>query len=285
MKENKRRENIETLKEPVFLDIENPEIPALIKEQATEIGLDVLRSRLRDVKDYVVFASTAMYLLGKERGIVELQVPPGDFDAAVLKSETLDKIKEKLANVPGVEFDPPKNLDYSRTKILSGRIKMQVGSYNINYPFEFFSDTKIVNQDIFHRQKETGGFNTLTFEGLAEQYGENYLMELKIAAEVERVLAFLIKPETKQAVKDLSVGKSVEGFTEILKNLELSIEDLKTFYDLHDRFGGEKDENKKGQIRKEIVSLLTGGQKTKLEKRLKNLRELENIRKQGDLEV
>ena len=80
-------------------------------ERLAEHGLLAMRQVLGSLMDEVtIFASTALFLLGKKKrdmGDADWQmfhIAPGDLDGAVSSLDALERIRERLARVPGIDF-------------------------------------------------------------------------------------------------------------------------------------------------------------------------------------
>lgn len=212
----------------------------LSKDQQFKI-LDELLAGMRDVvgpvRDYAVFASTAMYLNGEkivaqgDEAGRELMEPPGDFDAAVFELKDLDTIRDRLRRMPDVIFSNAKKHpdtgeimhdadgevvyqgrpgDYATKpgediKILSGQrvfdVEIDGKKEKVAYDFEFFLNSRMVRQEAARGNViESHGLKILNLDGLQRQYDENLNFELKIDAQVKGVVDYLKSnaPEVRQ---------------------------------------------------------------------------------------
>ncbi|MFZ2681991.1 MAG: hypothetical protein WAZ14_02780 [Patescibacteria group bacterium] len=194
-----------------------------------------MREAIGPVRDYAVFASTAMYLNGEkavQRGDAEgktLMKPPGDFDAAVWREEDLDKIRERMRRMPDVVFsnaqvDADGNIlrdqdgevlydgQPGRYSNLSGQVKVLAGKriseemvngemQKVAYDFEFFLNSRMVRQDMARAHTtEAQGLRILDLAGLQIQYEANFAYESNVNEVVQQFVEELhTKDPEKQA--------------------------------------------------------------------------------------
>ncbi len=221
-------------KEPEPLHFEK--LPKEEQYQIIDQLLEGMREAIGPVKEYAVFASTAMYLNGEnivkagdKRGR-DLMQPPGDFDVAVFKLEDLDAIRERLRSMPDVIFANAKKDrdgqmkrdaegkvvydgepgDYGTfpgqdTQILAGQrvfdVELDGKKEKVAYEFEIFLNTRVVPQRAARELAvESHGLRVLDLEGLKEQYQRNYDYEVKVDEHVNKTVAELHKntPEAKR---------------------------------------------------------------------------------------
>lgn len=277
------------------IDVESPELPEEVREQATEIGLSAMRSALKGIDDYVVFASTAMYLQGKKFDIAELQVLPGDFDAAVSDIKTLEEIRGRLQQLPGVEFENEgkfKRIGSDNAQVLAGRINLGVevnGKMQaIGYPFEIFQGSRMVTPDVQKNSTEASGLRVLNLEGLQQQYLNNLKFEQAVGKSTSEVADFLlndavedsVRGELKTALAKAETGEPHEVSPKlrgIMEGLSLSPDELEDFYEQVDAMRAEGEIDPQDLAVK--TSRILAGFKIKIPKRLKNVSELQELRK------
>src|SRR3989339_776863 len=255
------------------------EMPLEMKKEVTRIGLNIMRKVFANIPDYVVFASTAMSLYG-------LEDAPGDFDATVSSEQTLNRVRDHLARVPGVQFKHNGSYITSPldgTKILKGSIVMEFPSTKPGdksskyaYPFEIFCKSTLVPTETFQKQHRVEGFNVLTQEGLQQQYANNTKMEERIQKYIDPIIDYLTHSEREHRIlaelerwrahQDSSFFfKPIVG--DILDQFEILPEDLEKFYQIKQK--------KYGKISSaDVAEILTGGLKIKLKKRRENIRKL-----------
>ena len=267
----------------IVWDIEDADTPKEIRRSTTVKGLDLMKTLLNNGSDYVVFASTALYLHGKESGIAELDVPPGDFDAAVASIEDLKDLRTAIGNVPGSHFE--NNGDWKRFSdgaiALQGHITMEVptseGMVKADYPFEIFYNSFIISDRIMEQSQRVDGLNALSLEGLQMQYFENLKLESKVGASVRETAKFLLNPKVEKMMKQSETHPTAK---KLAKRLQLSTKDINEFYEARDSITGERalTEDEMGELQGEMARTLSG-LKTKLEKRKRDLDRLRKLRK------
>jgi hypothetical protein len=267
------------------INIERTDTPSEIKKAAADAGIMIMRDVLKGIDDCVVFASTALYLQGLERGIVEFQIPPGDFDASVTQEQTLKQIQERLSNVPNVEFhnDGKWKRIVGDSQVLSGQIIMDIqtplGEQRVAYPFEFFLRTFITDESILRHRENVRGLNVLTMEGLQQQYLNNLKFELRISENTEAVARYLLNPLVERQLQLFLEGATDPVAEQILKRLELTVDDIKTFYRTRNEIAsslattGESFEERMSDL-----AVLLSGFKTKIPKRQKNIEQIRDRR-------
>ncbi len=211
------------IKEPLAFEKLPDEIQVKILNQL----LEGMREAVGPVRDYAVFASTAMYLNGEklvtngDEGGKELMKPPGDFDAALWKLEDLDTIRNRMRRMPDVIFSNAKKDEAGKVmrdeageviydgkpgeygslpgqdlKILAGKrmfdVEIDGKPEQVAYDFEFFLNSRMVQQDMARgNTTEAHGLRILNLEGLQRQYQENLNFELKINSAVQNIVAEL----------------------------------------------------------------------------------------------
>lgn len=262
----------ETAKVP---SVEYEGVPVEIKEFATNEGIRLMREALAEIKNYAVFASTAMYLYGHQYGIKELQAIPGDFDGVVKDESTLKQVRERLDKIPGLVFDRGGRfgvIKRDQARILSGNVYLETGNPEvpiIKYPFEFFTvDTKIIPPDVFHKRRELHGVQVLSLEGLQNQYLNNLSFESRLAGRVSDMVIYLTRPDVRER----------EARTQaVLEHLQISEKSLDAFYRRYDKLieAGIAEE----QVLSDpgITRILSGGYKTKVPKRIQNIEALKGL--------
>ncbi len=306
----KEREIFESVR---YEDLSEPE-----KKQLTEIGLTIIQGVLDGVQDYTVFASTSLYLHGQKYGIKELAAQaPGDFDCAVESMQTLVRIRSKLSNVPGVEFE--NNGDFFKfptdeARKLGGVIHVGLrtaeGIKKVPYEFEFFLNSFIIPDKPDEYQENIHGMKMLSLEGLQKQYQRNLSFEGKVFEETGHVVKFLLQPEIetilraaiaeKQAHSDDPENAQIpqEAFR-IIQHLDIGLDDLATFYKTKEQLKGKgptitltKDHGdgtsevvqqafERGQeiaLTREL-SMVISGFKTKVLKRMRDLKRLQKLQR------
>lgn len=241
-----------------------------------------MREVLRGIPDYAVFASTAMYLHGKEKGIEEMQVLPGDFDGVVPDESTLKRVRERLANVPGVEFKNEGELKPigNDSKYLKGDIVVRVDDQDVRYPFEFFTvSNRIIPKEVFAKQEKIAGLNVLNFEGLQNQYINNLAFESKVKKSATEVAGFLLNPTVAEKLKaemaELAEEDSAPFLKRVMEQYQLEPEQVRAFYEEADRIQErQEDEDAVGVDITPSMAKLLSGYNIKIPKRLKNIGEL-----------
>ncbi len=277
------------------LDLEDKELPVLVREAGIDAALNHWREVLADIDDYAVFASTAMYLYGKERDVPNFDVPPGDLDVVVMSEATLQKVHERLNNVPGIEWDnegKTKRFSGEDGKVLSGTLRFALtvdGKTRImRQPFEFYYKSRIADDEALKHRTTLRGIHVLSLEGLQHQYGNNLRLEAAKMRNVDHIIHDVLTnpdvgPTLQAELKKWAAhdeNKQDEPFVpsivlaDTLQNLDLTREGLATaFFVLNQRgsFTAEEFEEK--------ISRVLSGQKTKTTKRQKNLAELEDAQR------
>lgn len=289
-----------------IIDTELKELPEEVKKAVTNRGLEILRSALHGLDGYIVFASTAKYLHGVSKGIEELQKAPGDFDLAVFDDETLDRIRDRFMNETNVEFlnvEPTesekaeKKLYLSKDDVQSGRavtakafpgessrvlkgrllIKMDTAlgegpnQRTFSIPFEIFSRTNVIEPQLKRYEETVGGLRTLSLEGLEKQYTRSLEKESRVAKNREEVRAFLENDE----IRDVFNKQNIEELQPYLDRLDLTLDQLKNYYELSDSLKTDKTLSTQDRTDKEeAISKLLSGFKTKIESRKESVRTL-----------
>ncbi|MEK7105596.1 MAG: hypothetical protein AAB865_02855 [Patescibacteria group bacterium] len=255
--------------------VEDEHVPAEIKEQVTNKGIQLMREALFGIEEYAVFASTAMYLYGEQHEIKELQTIPGDFDGVVRDEATLKLVRERLQNLPGIEFEREGRfgvIKRDEARILSGTLHIETGAQHmpvVRYPFEFFTvDSKIIPPNVFRKRQRLQGLNVLSLEGLQNQYINNLSFETSLHRRVSEIIAYLIKPEVRS-------GPATSP--EVLEQLALPKEKIVAFYDHYDALVAKGLELDNINMDPQLNKLLSGGHKTKIPKRLKNIEQLKKM--------
>lgn len=273
------------------IDIEDPETDPEIKRAAADAGLALMREVLRGIDGYAVFASSARYLQGQAKDIPGFDAPPGDFDGAVWDRDTLRHIQERLANVPGVQFD--RDGKWKRmgggSEVMGGEVIMEVdtseGRRKVNYPFEFFYGNFIVTQDVKRQRETVFGFQTLSLDGLQQQHLNNLRFENRVGANTQQVAKFLVNPEVETQLKSLLSGDKDPAAEAMLKRLDLTQNDLQEFYRMRDHIVTTSF-SESGDVLEEHISdlaILLSGFKTKIPKRIKDIRLLRKATNLGEL--
>ncbi len=306
---NQEQRNVESNREPEqllapieknkievpILSVEDAEVSKEVREKATEGGLIAMREVMKDIDDVVIFASTAMYLHGRQFNIEELQAIPGDFDAAVQKEETLNEIRDRLARVPGVFFDNNgkyKKIGEDECKVLSGRIHVAVETQPgvvqpVEYPFEFFQNSRMVNNVADERTK-IAGMNVLNLDGLQGQYLNNLKFESQVGQRADEVMNFLNNETIRQKfTRELAAARQSEdgevfepsvALMETLKKLSLTPDKLEEYYKVLQTADLATTEQQKNESKKDQIAILTGGLKDKSAKRLVNIEKIKKLK-------
>ncbi len=274
--------------QPEALDIESDDVPIEIKQQAMETALTQIRDALQDIPDYVVFASTARFLQGMKRDIDSLkEVFPGDLDVAVESLDSLNEIRRRLRNIPGVKFANKgryKRYKGEEVRRLGGVLQVEVqgadGPVKVDYPFEFFYKSIMVDPQAFQRRKDTAfGFKVLTLQELRKQYDRNLRHESRVFRNTKEVAEFLLDPSVEEKIWKHLAGKEDVGED----SEEMSGEQILDFIGLKDRqaeiFYGKRDQiEADGGSEDNLVkatSILLSGFKTKIEKRIESMQAID----------
>lgn len=189
--------------------IKNKEEHDVAAERLAEHGLLKTREVLGSLMDEItIFASTALFLLGKKKREMGDQdwktfhVAPGDLDGAVSSMQALERIRERLARIPGIEFghkelatDRTQRGEFSGftgqdTSLLAGRFPVefkaivdgQLKDIVVPYEFELFYKTRMVNEEDRKHPLTYKGFRFLDPNALLRQYNENLEFEEKTGA-------------------------------------------------------------------------------------------------------
>jgi hypothetical protein len=295
-------------------------LPVEEQQKITDRVLDGMRGVLRDIPDYAIFASTAMYLQGKRMRALKdpgagefLKVAPGDLDIAVASRASLDRIRQRMANMPGVQFNNEgkyKQLPGERNLVLSGSVLVRERNaqgqvHDVKYDFEFFNESRIVTEDAFRKRTQIEGVSVLSLEGLKSQYLNNLSLETKIDRNVQDKVAFLTGDMLRQAQdterrraiaegrepeelvlpegwvdpdqirSEVRSGKIGAEVAELLDRLGLQEEFVKRFYDVQKKIDAEPDEKKRQELITQRSVLLSGpGLKTKIPKREESIQKI-----------
>lgn len=224
---------IPSSEKPIPFEKLEPELQAQLLDRL----LEDMRKVLRPVEDYAVFASTAMYLNGEKllhAGVADgamLMKPPGDFDAALWREADLDRIRERLADLPDVLFakvdrdgkyvrdaegeiifedhpGPYGKFPGQDLKILAGKRLYEVDvngkSETIAYDFEFFLNSRLVQRELAEgNTTEAHGLKILNLDGLQRQYQGNWDFEARVNADVTKAMQALT-PQTPEQKLELA---------------------------------------------------------------------------------
>jgi len=263
------------------------ELPPEVQFEVTDKAIDVARDVFQGLDNYVVFASTAKYLQGKDKGHEDWSdEPPGDLDISVGDLDELQRVQERLVNVPGVKFfgssevhKMPGEDVYRLAGTIPITIERNGQKESVPYKFEVFCQSRIVNKDISRHKEKLRGINVLNIEGLERQLMSNIAFESKIKREVDKVKEYLNDPEVRKDIVD-SKGKisNSDVTIEAMQQFDLTKVKLKRFYKLMSDYTEEKlqDPEQREAFEKEVSTLLAGpALKVKLAKRY---RDLEDIR-------
>jgi len=278
-----REQDPEEASEVVMVPYES--LPHEEQQRVTDRVIDKMRSVLRDIPDYALFASTAMYLNGKrlkalrDPGAGELlKVAPGDLDIAVGSMESLKRIRERLSNVPGVFFDHDgrfKQLPSGEAQVLAGSIIVPTEKGDVKYDFEFFNENKIVPDEVRRNRVQVDGVYTLNLEGLQKQYLNNLELEGRVDRLTEqRMKALQQHPRIRS---EIFSGAMSEEVATLLASMDLAASDAKEFYALQDQI----DATEEGPDRQALISrraIALTGLKTKLPKRIKSVETVARLR-------
>ncbi|MBU1032442.1 MAG: hypothetical protein ABII13_05550 [Patescibacteria group bacterium] len=271
---------------------EDPDIEPGLKEKAAETNLEAMRDVFRDIQDYAVFASTAMYLQGKEKQIPELlEKKPGDFDATVFSEESLNKVREKLSNMPGVKFENDgQYIQFAneKAKVLRGRIRLGVENdgdlKEVDVPFEIFLDSRIVSKEL--PREEAAGLKTLSLEGLSGQYMNNLNYESRIKRTADSVLELLanplIKDEIIEQLQKVNAGQDADPLLQnISSEIDLTPEQIGSVYTKIKEMIAQNYVQSDPRFNEELIAhiLEMKNQKTKIPKRVADLEKLQQTKR------
>ncbi len=258
------------------------------RREVTEKAIKIFHDILSGVKDYAVIASTALYLHGQEDKIEKLQqIIPGDFDAAVFFQAAMDKIVERLSRNKNVIFfnretkelivsgNPLQTMPDREAKVLSGSVAVTIGEPGqetiINYPFEFFYKTRVVPDSLRFLTVSKMGFPVLALgTALREQYRLNFKLEGRLDVAVQKVWRFLV--ENKEDILSSEEKKKM-----VAKRFELKPSEIDLFFNLLTELDKVKKTKTKDEIHQRIVDLLSGGFKSRAEKRWRTLGLIDEI--------
>ncbi|MBI1908138.1 hypothetical protein HYS28_01830 [Candidatus Uhrbacteria bacterium] len=270
--------------------IEDPNVPERLKREATEKALGAWRKLLADVPDYVVFASTAMYLHGTEHGIDELDVPPGDFDVAVMNKQTLARLAERFGNVDEITLDhdgQPRRFVGEDSMRMSGTLAIPMESdgkeFTLLQPFEFYYNSVIVTPRVLRTIEHARGFRVLGMEGLQAQYGNNLKRELQQQDVIDGKFAFLMEHKDELAAELARRANHADEvplvpsrrYAEIAQAAGLTPGQLESFFTHAEGLG---DADTRIAAEKAIATLLSGS-KTKVAKRWHNVEQLQDLQR------
>lgn len=249
------------------------DLPKDEQEKLLVVALEELRQGIGDVKDYAVFASTAMYLNG-ERMVASgdptgkaLMAPPGDFDAAVFSEESLRKLRDRLGRMENVEFDNGGKfieIPGEEMKKLAGKLMLEVGEAEekkrVAYDFEFFYKSRVVSPELANgRTIDAHGLKALNLDGLQGQYERNLQFEGRIDKAVKEIVDYLHSDdESAKALKEElyqeDFSELSEGTARALERLKMSPEDMKEVLALQENIDGLESRQK--VLKKEIEDAL-----------------------------
>ena len=260
-------------------------LPLEEQQRVTDRVVDKMRAVLRDIPDYALFASTAMYLNGKRLRAMKdpgadalLTVAPGDLDVAVGSVESLKRIRERLSNMPGVVFDNDgqfKQLPSGDAKVLAGSVIITTEQGDVKYDFEFFNESRIVPKDVLRQRTQVDGVYALNLDGLQSQYLNNLELEGRVDREVGRVMGFL--NQDARIRSEVESGALTEEVAELLESLKLSPADAKYFFQLQDQIAQAPNEADRQSLISRRAILLTE-LKTKIPKRLESIKKVARLR-------
>jgi hypothetical protein len=247
-------------------------LPKDEQEKLLGVALEQMRQAIGPVRDYAVFASTAMYLNGErlvdrgEDGGKELMAPPGDFDAAVFTEDALNQIRERLSNMPNVEFD--NNGRYismvgEEARKLAGKIVLELERNNekheVEYDFEFFYKTFIVPKELAQgRTIDRRGLKALDLEALHGQYEKNLNFESAINEGVMQVVQF-IESDHEQMAKlkqEVASGELSAESERVLDHLKVSSEDMHEAFGIQEKIRALEKQQTDGRKRVEDLQKL-----------------------------
>jgi hypothetical protein len=260
-------------KEPEDPSVRFEDLPKEEQERLLPYALAGMRMALSGVKDYAVFASTAMYLNGerlKEQGDEageELMTPPGDFDAAVFSEQSLEKIRSVLGNMQDKEASHHVEFDHEgkyvtipgeEMKKLAGKFVFNAEVKNgeetevkpVKYDFEFFYKSRVVSPELAQgRTLERDGLQILNLEGLQKQYENNLEFEGRIENNVNALTEELQSEggndfRTELAAWDGETPLSQET-RNVLDHLEVKAEDMKEVFELQQKIDAIDAQEKK----------------------------------------
>jgi hypothetical protein len=265
--------------------VEDPELSQEVRERITDFGLDIMKDIMNGV-DHTVFASTALYIHGKKHQLGELVTTPGDFDCNVETVEELQRVRERLLKVPGIQLDRDgefKTFPTDQSRLLSGEILMRLSEEDTEdyaYPFEIFQDSFLLPDNIERFQQRERGLTVLSLEGLKRQYEKNLAFENRIQDFVDTMERFLLQPEINLAAFDMNeeLDKHEIDMADLEEQLEMNKAQMQEFYKLRDSADRSINEKEREALEQDIVKLLSG-LKTKIEKRKKNIHQLQELLK------
>lgn len=234
-------------------------LPEEVQMELLPKMLDGMREAIGSVRDYAVFASTAMYLNGEDivrRGHEEgreLMKPPGDFDAALYKNEDIDEIRNRMRRMPDVIFSNAKKdrdgnimrdesgeviydgkpgeygtIPGQDLKILAGKrlfdVQIDGKPAKVAYDFEFFLRSKMVPQEVVRSSStESHGLRILNLEGLQDQYARNLEYETKVDQAVKQLVEYLHTddPEVKKFKSEIVAVQEEDNVALTDRTLEI----------------------------------------------------------------
>lgn len=283
-----------------ILDLESPDLAKEEKVRATEVGLEVMRNVFSGLDNYVVMASTALYLHGKsieqtsgEERFID-SIPPGDLDVAVFDQGDFNAIMERLQrieahpSVDSVSIKRPEQIPGEDTKKMNGHIILNMEGKKYKYSLEFFLNTRgthrLINPQTQKMSQKQEGIRVLNLEGLQRQYQTNLSIEKRIDAAVEPIREALTTDADVISVIHEGFEHWAENktwpesgkFKDLVDHFQITPKDLAIAYGLNkDLREAEGSGNVAAStvIRSQLARVL-GPFKTKVEKRRKNVREI-----------
>ncbi|MDA0208327.1 MAG: hypothetical protein O3B64_02905 [bacterium] len=268
--------------------------------------------------DYVIFASTALYLQAREHygrmdekrksemsnldkaAFERFSKTPGDLDISVNDRASMLEIYRRLSRHEGVRFDEPEaeeemdgpmfvsKLDGAR--ILRGSMRVEVDGQSFDYPFELFTDSFVVPKGKEYVEKK-GDLRVLNLTGLKKQYARNFEVEQRLRVNIERVERFLNDHEYNMRAFLNTLDDLIHPMEEILsggaasealqEQLGMTDDDLRDYYKTKaDLLAANGDAKKEKEARAKIETLI-GGMKTKLQKRIDDIQAIEQLQRDG----
>lgn len=275
-------------KEEITLPFDSEQLSENEREQVVAKGIETMRNVFRDsgLDDrYAVFASTALYLHGIEKGLRDkkesefdiFRIIPTDFDAIVASETDLAHVRSQLQHITAHAFENNgafKIFPTDHAALLAGHLDVEITSdageiIPVQYSFEIFADSFLFDKNIIkNRTEHVRGMNILSIEALQQQYIKIYEFETRIDTQARNVINTLSRTDVQKIL-----GEYLESLTSnsanrqnhsdeakaILERLKLTPQEIKDFYNIKKQFDDPTldDENKR-RLEQKMIHIVSG---------------------------
>lgn len=293
-------------KEEMALPFDSEKLSENEREQVVAKGIETMRNVFRDTglnDRYAVFASTALYLHGIEKGFREKKETefdifkkiPSDFDAVVTSQSDLTHVRSQLQHITSHVFENDgafKIFPTDQAALLAGHIDVEIESdrgeiIRVQYSFEIFADSFLFNKDTIKKQTEhVHGMNILTMEALQRQYIKTHEFETRIDEEAKKVIDILSRQDVQEILAEYfesstsgSTGRHMypDEAKVILERTKLTPQEAKDFYNIKKQFDDPMSDNEhKRGLEQEMIHIVSGFD-TKTNRRKEKLESLHSV--------